>query len=145
MTDDSGASATAVVLLMATIVLGVAGISVDLWRALAAHRELVGLADGAATAGATAFDTAAIYADATNLVLDLDEAYRRACEHLADHDPTLRCGGGATVTVALRQVTVSAQTELPLTLLRLLTGDASGGPLTIRAESTTVAIQGTPP
>lgn len=142
--SDAGASATAVVLVVAVIVLGAAGISVDLWRALAAHRGLVAVADGAATAGATAIDASAIYADPTHLVLNPDEARRRACAHLAGHDPALRCGGAATVDVTSRHVTVSVHTELPLTLLRLLTGDSADGPLTIRAESTVVAIRGGP-
>lgn len=145
MTDDAGASATAVVLLAATIVMGAAGISIDLWRGLAAHRDLVSLADGAAAASATALDIAAIYADPTDLVLDPDEARRRACDHLAGREPILRCGGRAIVTVGRQQVTVALQTDVSLTLLRILTGDATGGPLTIRAESTVVAIRSEPP
>ena len=141
MSNDAGASATAVVLVVATMVLGAAGISIDLWRALAAHRDLVALADGAAIAGATAIDTAAIYADATDLVLDPTEARRRACDHLADNHATVRCGGTTTVSVAAQLVDVSVESEVPLTLLRLLTGDAAGGPLTIRAESTAVVLR----
>jgi hypothetical protein len=141
VTSDAGVSATAVVLLVATVSLGAAGISIDLWRALAAHRDLVALADGAATAGATAIDAAALYADATDLVLDPYEARSRACGHLADHHPTVRCGGHATVSVAPQRVDVAVEADVPLTLMRLLSGDASGSSLTVRAESTAVVIR----
>ena len=62
---EGGFSAPIMVLIMAMMVLFIGGISIDLWRVIADHREVSGLADGAAIpdrqpAGAASTDEEAI-------------------------------------------------------------------------------------
>jgi len=122
--DERGFSAPIMVLMMAMMVLFIGGISIDLWRVIADHREVSGLADGAAIAGATAVDIAAYEADPTaDPILDQGLAVQRVCQYMADHGGVTDCPS-QTLTVEfapdLTAIEVSFQREVALTFLRIV-------------------------
>jgi hypothetical protein len=131
---------------LAMLVLGLGGVSSDLWRVIAAHRELVGHVDAAASAGATAIDEPLLYADPLDHRLDAAEATVRACVRLraADGLGDAPCPGPQIdVTVTATRISVIAERAVPLTLLGLLT---PGGPsdVVIRATSVVEVVRGSP-
>jgi hypothetical protein len=112
------------VLLMAMMVLFIGGISIDLWRVIADHREVSGLADGAAIAGATAVNIPAFESDPTaDPILDPALAVQRVCSYMADHGGVADCPS-QTLTVDfspdLTAIEVAFQREVPLTFLRIV-------------------------
>jgi hypothetical protein len=144
---EGGFSAPIMVLLMAMMVLFIGGISIDLWRIIADHREVSGLADGAAIAGATAVDIAAYEADPTlDPILDPAAATQRVCDYMADHEGVTACPS-ATLTVEfasdLSALTVSFQREVDLTFLRIV--DVGGAdPIVVYSDSLVELHRGTP-
>ena len=145
--DEGGFSAPIMVLIMAMMVLFIGGISIDLWRVIADHREVSGLADGAAIAGATAVDIAAYEADPTlDPILDPALATQRACRYMEDHEGVTACPS-ATLTVDfapdLTAITVGFQREVELTFLRIVeVGGAE--PIVVYSDALVELRRGTP-
>jgi len=145
---QGGFSAPVLVLMVAMMLLIIGGLSVDLWRVLAEHRDVAGLVDGAATAGATGVDTEAIRED-PNAPIRLDPAVARAraCDYLEVHgDLAADCGSpGVGVAIVDASITVRLERDVDLTLLRLvqaLSGDTA--PISVGTESVATALRGTP-
>lgn len=144
---EGGFSAPIMVLIMAMMVMVIGGISVDLWRIIADHRELTGLVDGAAIAGATAVDVEAFEADPTaDPILDPAEATARVCQYMNDHAGVTSCPS-ATLTVDfptdLTGIEVGYQRDVELTLLRVVeVGGAD--PVAVYAEAFVELQRGTP-
>ena len=145
--NEGGFSAPIMVLIMAMMVLFIGGISIDLWRVIADHREVSGLADGAAIAGATAVDIDAYEADPTlDPVLDPAVATQRVCQYMADREAITACPS-ATLTVDfapdLRAIAVSFQREVELTFLRIVeVGGAE--PIVVYSDAVVELQRGTP-
>lgn len=146
-TEEAGFSAPIMILVMAMMVMIIGGISVDLWRVIAEHRDVTGLTDGAAIAGATAVDIAAFEADPTaDPVLDRALATQRVCEYMNAHagiascpSPTLTVGFSTDLTA----IEVTFQRDVPLTLLRAIElGGAE--PIVVYAEAFVELERGTP-
>ena len=90
----------------ALLTLGV--LSVDLWALIADRRELAAVADAAATAAATAVDEGH-WRSSQVLVLDRDEATRRAWPLVGDlHTSIDFAPDGVTVTVSVRRTVQTA-------------------------------------
>jgi hypothetical protein len=134
--------------MVAMMLLIIGGLSVDLWRVLAEHRDVAGLVDGAATAGATGVDTEAIRADPeAPILLEPGEARLRACEYLEHHGGLApNCvAPGVGVSIVGDSITVRMERDVDLTLLRIvqaLSGDLA--PIRVGAEATAAALRGTP-
>lgn len=128
---DERGSITLWLLGLAVAVLFVGGIGLDLWRIAAERRELAGVVDGAALAGASVIDEAAFRA-AGVVQLDPDRAASAACTYLRQHArPALACGGVAATPEAVR---VEAERTVGFTLLRTLLPDLE--PVRLRVSST---------
>jgi hypothetical protein len=144
--DDRGFSSPVLVAVLAALVLGLGGVSADLWRVIAAHRELVGHVDAAAAAGATAIDEARLYVDPLADRLEPGEATARACARLraTDEFNAAPCPGPRIdVTVTDTRISVVAERAVPLTLLGVLT---PGGPddVVVGATSVVEVVRGSP-
>jgi len=145
--SEAGFSAPIMVLIMAMMVLFIGGISIDLWRVIADHREVSGLADGAAIAGATAVDIAAFEADPTaDPILNPGLATQRACQYMEDHAGVTACPS-ATLTVDfapdLTAIEVGFQREVELTFLRIVeVGGAE--PIVVFSDAIVELQRGTP-
>ena len=145
--DENGFSAPIMIVIMAFMVAIIGGISIDLWRIIEDHREVTGLVDGAAIAGATAVDIAAFEADPTaDPILDPGLATQRACQYMNDHSDVASCPS-ATLTVSfapdLTGIEVTFQRDVELTLLRAVeVGGAD--PVVVYAESFVELQRGTP-
>ena len=145
---QGGFSAPVLVLMVAMMLLIIGGLSVDLWRVLAEHRDVAGLVDGAATAGATGVDTEAIRDDPEAPIrLDPAEARVRACDYLEVHGGLAPgcVSPGVGVTIVDASITIRLERDVELTLLRLvqaLSGDTA--PISVGAASTATALRGTP-
>lgn len=128
---DEAGSVTIWMLGLAVAVLLLGGIAVDLWRIAAERRELAGVVDGAAIAGASAIDQRS-FRTTGRVELDVAAAGAAACSYLRMHtDPPLGCGGvGATPTV----VRVEAERAVDIMLLRVLAPGA--GPVRLRVSAT---------
>jgi len=145
--DQAGFSAPIMVLIMAMMVLFIGGISVDLWRVIANHREVSGLADGAAVAGATALDIGAFEAEPTaEPILDPTLAAQRVCAYMADHAAVDDCPSESLTiefSTDLTAIQVGFQREVPLTLLRIVeVGGAD--PIVVYSEALVELQRGTP-
>ena len=117
------------------LVLG--GVSLDLWRVFSQCQALAGLADSAALAGAGGLDLDA--ARRSVIRLDPADAARRAQASIAGQTDR-----GSLVVSSVKivvgqngsEVTVSADGQVHLTLLRLLIGDR---PIALHVSSTAAA------
>ncbi|HEY9557501.1 MAG TPA: pilus assembly protein TadG-related protein [Acidimicrobiales bacterium] len=124
-------SVTAFVVIMTSALLAMAGLVIDGGYALAAHRRAFNEAEAAARAGAQAVDLDTLRATG-DVVLDAEEAERRALEYLAALD---RSG---SVEVDGDVVRVHLSFEHGLVLL-----DAFGvGPMTIEGDGEARAVRG---
>lgn len=121
MTKERG-SATVWILGLCAAVLLLGGMSLDLWRGVAARRELSAMADGAATAAANGIDQGALRAGV--VVLDEVRAEAIALDVLGRDARTAHLDAVA-VDVEPDAVTVALADEVPLTLLGLVGGDRS--------------------
>ncbi|HET9059835.1 MAG TPA: hypothetical protein VFN61_07930 [Acidimicrobiales bacterium] len=119
--------------LLAALLLPMAGISVDLWRAISMQRHLATAAEDAATAGASGVDVA--YYRATGCARLGPGAIMMAEQNLAEQ-PGLPSGIKAAVQVAAdgSQVTVTLSDQLRLSLLSFIEG-AKGLTVTATAAS----------
>jgi Flp pilus assembly protein TadG len=112
--------------MLSVSLLMLGGISIDLWSALGAHRDLAGIADAAAAAGASGVDTDLFRGEG---LIELDESRTR---DLAFQSIGSQPNGGdlsATPVVAISgdggSVTVTLRRQVDLTLLRLLVPNGS--------------------
>ena len=113
-------------LVLTLLLLGLGGLSVDLWRAFSERRELAAVADAAAVAGASALDESAFRA-AGGARLDTGLARQRAQGILATAGPAIT---SSAVQATPAAVAVTAAGEVPLHLARLL----APGVRTVRIE-----------
>jgi Flp pilus assembly protein TadG len=117
------------------LVLG--GVSLDLWRVFSERQALAGLADSASLAGAAGLD---LDAARRGLVqLDPADAAGRAQASIAgqaDKGSLVISSVKIVVVQNPSEVTVSADGQVHLTLLRLLLGDR---PVTLHVSSTAAA------
>lgn len=113
------------------VLFGLGGAVLDLWRVLGARAELVLLADSAVIAATSAVDEAALRSDGSVMLVAVDA--RRRAEAVLAADPPAR----SLVEVDGAVATVTAETEVPLTLLGLLVPDDR--PVTVRVASTATA------
>jgi len=118
------------------LVLFLGGIGIDMFRGFTQRQELAGMADSAAIAAATAVDVA--YFRGTGEVrLDPDLAEDRAWTLLLSADG-FDDSVSATVVASLNEVRVNLQTEVDLTLLRLLYG---GEPLVVHVQAHSLPVE----
>lgn len=136
MADAAGGergSITLWLLGLTVVILFVAGLSVDLWRAVAERRALAGVADAAARAGVAMIDEDA-FRDHGHVRLDPPAAHQAAQDRLAralaGGDTGLRHG---RVEVADGQVVVVADGHVELTLLKLLRPTRPGWTVRVHA------------
>src|SRR3546814_15221402 len=116
---------------MTSALLAMAGLVIDGGYALAAHRRAFNEAEAAARAGAQAVDLDTLRATG-DVVLDAEEAERRALEYLA----ALERSGSVDVDGEVVRVHLSFANGLALL-------DASGvGPLTIQGCGEARAVRG---
>lgn len=117
------------------LVLG--GVSLDLWRVFSERQALAGLADSASLAGAAGLDLDAARRGIVRL--DQVDVSRRVAASIAEQPDK---GSLVVSSVAIRvdqttsEVTVSADGQVHLTLLRLLLGDR---PVNLHIRSTATA------
>lgn len=128
--DREWGSVTLWLLGLATMLMVLGGLAVDLSRAFSERRALAAAADAAALAGAGALDEARYRADGT-VALDPAAAEARARQSLvAQLDRSaLRT---SVVRADAASVTVTVEGRVELTLLRLVQG---GAPFTVRVSA----------
>jgi Flp pilus assembly protein TadG len=123
-------------LLIALMFLPLGGLSIDLWRGVAAQRSLESAAEDAATAGSSGIDVQQYRATGC-LVLDPSSAVPMAEANLASQR---NLGPLATVDVYVspddRQISVRLQQDVHLTLLSLVEGNR---PLVVAAMASSSA------
>ncbi len=148
--SEAGFSTPLLVLMLGFMVLLLGGLSVDLWRVLAEHREVAGLVDGASIAGSTAIDLDFVRDNPSvpepPLLPEL--AIDRACRYLEDHGDITACPTpDAEVVVAADTITVTVTRDVELTFLAaLVTLDPSAdtSPIRVSAEGVGRALRGGP-
>jgi uncharacterized membrane protein len=143
---EGGFSTPVMVMFVAILVLLLGGVSVDLWRVVAEHREITTLVDGAAIAGATAVDEELLYTEPSlEPQLDEVEAVFRVCDYLARNGVELSCPAQVDVVVGLTDITVTFERDVDVTLLRLLTlAGGSTEPIAVGSTSTAVLQRSAP-
>jgi Flp pilus assembly protein TadG len=124
-------------LLLALMLLPLGGLTIDLWRGIAAQRSLQSAAEDAATAGSSGIDVQQYRATGC-LVLDPSAATALAEANLASQH-TL--GPLATVDISVspgdREISVRLQEDVRLTLLSLVEGDR---PLVVTAMASSAPV-----
>jgi Flp pilus assembly protein TadG len=109
--------------LVALLLLPLGGLSVDLWHGIAVQRSLQSAAEDAATAGSSGIDVRQYRATGC-LVLDPATAVPLAQTNL---DQQQHLGPLASVAISVspndRQISVTLQEDVHLTLLSLVEGD----------------------
>lgn len=119
-------------LLIAVLLLPIGGLSVDLWRAIAAQRDLQAAAEDAALAGASGIDVQA-YRTSGCLYLDPSVAEQLAASNLAQQPVAAQLSSSEfSVSSDGRAVQVTLSEDVHLSLLRLVEGDR---PLVIAATA----------
>jgi hypothetical protein len=141
---EAGFATPLLALVVALLVLGLGGVSIDLWRVLSAHQRLVAVTDSAAAAGAGGVDVEDLYlrGDA-EVVLDESAATQLACDYLRRHLTVASCpGADVVITVEAGGITVETRDEVSLSLLRLLLpiGGADGR-VQVAASATAVPFR----
>lgn len=117
---------------LALIVLALGGMSLDLWRVFLERRELAGIVDAAAIAGASALEESA-FRSGGEVRIDAAKAARVACAYLRTHsNPPDNCAGIRADQVG---IDVTASREVDLTLLNLLLPRVQRKPLAIRVSA----------
>ena len=140
MREPDGVAAPILIVVTALLVLVVGGIGVDLGRVVAEQQRLVGLSEGAALAGATAVDVESLYQGDPEPVLDPVAAYQRACNYLMTHAAMSCNQPDASITVTQATIEVALQTDVELTLLRLVQ-PTPPQPIAVTATSTATALR----
>ncbi len=140
--DRAGAESGSVTFWMlglALIVLALGGMSLDLWRVFLERRELAGIVDAAAIAGASAIDESA-FRSGGEVRVDPAKAVRVACAYLRTHsNPPASCAG---IRADQAGIEVTASHKVDLTLLNLLLPRVQRGPLAIRVSARVEARSG---
>lgn len=131
--DERGDTMIVWCLLLALLFLPLGGLTIDLWRGIAAQRSLQSAAEDAATAGSSGIDVAQYRATGC-LLLEPSAAVPMAEANLASQRSL---GPLATVDIFVssddRQISVRLQEDVHLTLLSLVEGDR---PLLVTAMAT---------
>lgn len=118
--------------------LMIGGISIDLWRVLAARRALAERADAAAAAGANGIDVAR-YRNRGELRLDPDRAVAFAADSLRRQVDVGRPPSVTRLDADADHVVVGLRGEVELTLLRLFTLDE---PIAVSVTAEAVPVRG---
>lgn len=114
-------SMTIWMMIMSTIILVLVGMSLDLFRAVAAERSLATAVDSAATAGANGIDEA-YYRSTDTVQLDPGRAESLAADNLGVQ-PYADTLTDVTISATTQEVTVRATMPVALTLLRFIRPD----------------------
>lgn len=119
---QSGFAAPVTLLGIALVLVGIIGVSVDLWRVLGEHTRLAALADGAAVAAASGIDLEALYeSESPDIPIDQASAVSLACGYLKEEADVAGCPGpGADVMVDGSRIAVTLRRSVPLGPMRLL-------------------------
>jgi len=112
---DQRGTVTLWVLGLAIAMLGLGGLSVDLWRIMAERAEVAVIADSAAVAGASGVDVPH-FRSTGEILLDPGDAVFLADQILAGEDVVVRA-----MDVGAQTMVVELEREVPFTLLRVLT------------------------
>lgn len=121
------------------LLLGLGGVSLDLWHAFAARQQLEGIADAAALAGASGIDPVA--AQKGQVALDQRDASRLAALSVAAQpDRSALVSWQPKVSNDKTEVTVVVYGHASLTLLRLFSGQAD----VVLHVSSSAAVRRTP-
>lgn len=134
MRDERGSVTLWMVGLM-MVVIAVGGISIDLWRALTAHRQLASVVDAAATAAGSGVDEDH-WRSTGELRLDPDEVERRVAASVEAQPVDPEFVVGVVTAADGSQATVTAEAVVELTLLRLLVDEQ----VHISAEATAAPV-----
>lgn len=116
---DERGTLTLYVLGLCVAVLFLGGLSLDLWRVIAVRRDLATMADAAAAAGADGLDEDALRTGVIRL--DAERARRLARDNLAAQSDA-GIVEGATIDVRDASMSVTLQSEVRFTLLRVFLG-----------------------
>jgi Flp pilus assembly protein TadG len=129
-------------ILLAVLLLPLGGLTIDLWRGIAAQRSLQSAAEDAATAGSSGIDVQQYRATGC-LLLDPVDAVPLAQANLASQaDLGPLAAVDISVTPDDRQISVTLEEDVHLTLLSLVEGDR---PLVVTATATSApegSVQG---
>lgn len=129
---DERGQVTIWVLGLSIAMLGIGGISLDLWRVMSTRAELAVIADSASVAGASQIDVEAFRADPTVIALDVTDAELAAAQFL-DGTPFT---SAPTIIAGVDRITVTVHREVELTLLKILTlGSAQSVPVSVSGSS----------
>lgn len=108
------------------LLLGLGGMSLDLWRVFSERQDLVGLTDAAAVAGASGIDQSAARAGTIRLDPILATTMARASiAGQPDRGALVNSSLSIVVSPDGSEITVSAEGRTSLTLLRLLSGQGA--------------------
>ena len=119
--EDERGSTTLWTFMLAMSLLALGGISVDLWSALGAHRDLAGIADAAAAAAASEIDQAA-FRDSGQVRLDPDLAATQGLFVIAVQPNGADLSRTPRIVVGAEEVTVTLYREVDFVLLQWLSG-----------------------
>lgn len=114
-------STTLWTLALAMSLLALGGISIDLWSALGAHRDLAGIADASAAAASSEIDQAA-FRDAGQVQLDVDLATTRGLTVIGAQPNGSDLSRAPEIVVGVGEVTVTLYREVDFVLLQWLSG-----------------------
>ncbi len=117
--DRQRGSVTVWLMLVPLLVVVLGGLSVDLWAGLSTRSRLAAIADDAAAAGATAVSVPAVRQPDQRVLLDTDEAVRRATAAVDEH-PEVGLVTGRRATADAQLVTVVVEGRHDFLLLGLL-------------------------
>ncbi|MDQ6724978.1 MAG: pilus assembly protein TadG-related protein [Actinomycetota bacterium] len=122
------------VLGLTIMMLAIAGVTIDFWRAVATQRSVSSVVDSAAIAGSSGIDEAAFRASGGKVV-QLDPARARAlAQHSLASQPEAARLVDTAIDVTPARITVTAGRQLEFTLVRVLQpGEA---PAVLHATST---------
>ena len=108
---------------MMLVVLVVGGISIDLWRALSAHREVAAVVDSAAVAAGSGIDEV-IWRNEGRLVLDPARVEARVVLSVGSQEGTAPVAIAVVTAPDGSEATVTGSTAVGLTLLGLVVGES---------------------
>lgn len=131
--DGERGSTTLWTLVLAMSLLALGGVSLDLWSALGAHRDLAGIADAAAAAGASGIDTE-LFRTTGEVALDDMLAPSLAVGLIVAQPNGGDLLGAPVIDVAPdgRSITVTLSRSVDLTLMRMF---VPNGTVTVSATA----------
>ena len=131
LADEDG-QITIWVLGLAIAMLGLGGVSLDLWRVMSVRAELAVIADSASVAGASEVDVEAFRNDPTMVQLDPADAAAAATAYLAG----IPFSAAPDINPTPDRITVTVYRDVELTLLKILTvGRAQAVPVSVTGSS----------